>query len=284
MKSPIIFIGMHRSGTSMLGRLLEDLGLFSGVRKDENNEAIFFHKLNQWMMAQCGGRWDMPDALQCFWDNEERLTWVEDYLQQLLESPRFIEFVGIQRFFVSGGIKGLNVPWSWKDPQNTYTLPMWRRIFPNAKVVYIERHGVDVAESLRVRSRKSFNYSTKKYNKYRSITPYLPKKHGFVDSPRCATLEGAFSLWEDYVNQADKVILECPQDMVLKLRYEDFLENPVLNLTRCVDFCELNVSTEKIKALTVGVNDSRAYSYLKDPELIDFAHHKKNALVVRGYR
>ena len=68
-RAPIIFIGMHRSGTSMLGRLLESLGLFAGTRKDPNNEAVFFQQINDWLLTQCGARWDMPGATQYLWEN-----------------------------------------------------------------------------------------------------------------------------------------------------------------------------------------------------------------------
>ena len=41
---PIIIIGMSRSGTGMLAKMLEDLGLFIGKSKDRNNEALFFYR------------------------------------------------------------------------------------------------------------------------------------------------------------------------------------------------------------------------------------------------
>ena len=42
--NPIIIIGMHRSGTSMLSKILEDSDIFLGNNKDINNEALFFKK------------------------------------------------------------------------------------------------------------------------------------------------------------------------------------------------------------------------------------------------
>ena len=39
---PIIIIGMHRSGTTLLSKLLEKCGVFMGTKKEENNESIFF--------------------------------------------------------------------------------------------------------------------------------------------------------------------------------------------------------------------------------------------------
>ena len=51
----------------MLGRLLEEIGLFAGTRKDENNEALFFQEINSWLLGQSGARWDEPAALRSSW-------------------------------------------------------------------------------------------------------------------------------------------------------------------------------------------------------------------------
>ncbi|MDA3877727.1 MAG: sulfotransferase [Halothiobacillus sp.] len=284
LNTPVIFIGMHRSGTSMLGRLLENLGLFAGTRQDENSEALFFKQLNKWLMAQCSARWDMPGATHYLWENEELLTWIDDYLRYLLDSPRAIQFLGLRRYLTTSGITRLNMPWGWKDPRNTFTMPMWLRIFPEAKVVYIERHGVDVAQSLRVRSRKGFVNTTRKYRKYRSIVSIRPKHGGFIESPRCASLEGGFSLWQEYTNQATEIMQQLPNHRVLKLRYEQLLVDPVPYLRASAAFCGLDVSNRKIDAMTAGINGSRAYSYLNDPELRDFARDHQVALADRGYK
>jgi hypothetical protein len=39
---PVIILGMHRSGTTMVTKLLEEVGLFVGDRLDENHEAVLF--------------------------------------------------------------------------------------------------------------------------------------------------------------------------------------------------------------------------------------------------
>lgn len=285
MWQPIIFIGMHRSGTSMLGRLLESLGLFVGTRKDQNNEAIFFQRLNEWLMAQCGARWDVPKATQYLWENEELLTCLDDYAQHLLNSPRAIQFLGLRRYLATGGITRLqDIPWGWKDPRNTFTLPFWLRVFPEAKIIYIERHGVDVAQSLRVRSQKRLINTTKKYQRYRSVLFLRPKRGGFIESPRCASLEGGFSLWKEYTDQARQVLRPLPSDRVLKLRYENVLEGPVQYLSKSAEFCGLDVSSKQIEDVVAGINSNRAYSYLGDPELKAFAIKHQDELAPRGYR
>jgi Sulfotransferase family len=283
MRDPIIFIGMHRSGTSMLGQLLDALGLFSGTRKDENNEAVFFRQLNDWLLAQCGGRWDMPQAIGYLWSNEEILAWTEDYVRYLLDSPKAIQFLGVRHYFQAWGITRLYIPWGWKDPRNTFTLPFWLRIFPDAKVVCIERHGVDVAQSLLARNVEMQVYTTQKYSRYKKIVPFCPKRHGFVDSPRCLSLHGGFSLWQEYVDQSRKLIQHFGDDRILKLRYEELLENPVEHLRNCAEFCGLDVSEQKLASVTAGIDGSRAYSFRSDPVLTEFAQEHRAALNDRGY-
>ena len=58
--SPIIICGMHRSGTSLLSRILSDIGIFMGKYQDENNESIYFQRLNRWMMSCIASSWDFP--------------------------------------------------------------------------------------------------------------------------------------------------------------------------------------------------------------------------------
>src|ERR1700712_4793512 len=128
MRAPVIFIGMHRSGTSMLARLLEELGMFFGAVKDENNEALFFQDLNEWLLGQWGGPGPKPAAFnQHFWRSAETVKWTELYIRNLLASPRAIKFLGAR--YAVRGIRGLDTPWGWKDPRNTFTLPLWLRIF-----------------------------------------------------------------------------------------------------------------------------------------------------------
>ena len=42
---PILLSGMHRSGTSMVTKILKDFGLEVGYKLDANNESLFFREL-----------------------------------------------------------------------------------------------------------------------------------------------------------------------------------------------------------------------------------------------
>jgi hypothetical protein len=283
MRDPVIFIGMHRSGTSMLGRLLEELGMFFGARKDENNEALFFQDLNEWLLGQCGARWDTPAAFkEYFWRNDEVIKWTELYIRNLLASPRCIQFLGARRF-VSGGIGSLDTPWGWKDPRNTFTLPVWLRIFPNARVVSIERNGVDVAQSLRAREIKMLEEAPGFYRKNRLAFFLRPRRSGFAHSPRCLVLEDGFSLWEEYTSQAAAMIAQLPADRMLALRYEDVLENPVKWLGESAAFCGLKVSKTQLDSAVKNIKADRAKAYESNAELTNFAAGRSEALSARGY-
>ncbi len=52
-KSPVIIIGMHRTGTSMITKLLEEYGIYFGSLKEHHNEAIFFLKINEKILEIC---------------------------------------------------------------------------------------------------------------------------------------------------------------------------------------------------------------------------------------
>lgn len=283
MRNPVIFIGMHRSGTSMLGRLLEDLGMFFGAQKDENNEALFFQDLNEWLLSQCGGRWDNPAPFnEFFWRNDEAIKWTEVYLRNLLSSPRVIQFLGLWRS-LSGGMNGLDGAWGWKDPRNTFTLPMWLRIFPNAKVVSIERNGVDVAQSLYAREIRILADAPRFYQRYRAVFFMHLRRSGFAHSPRCLSLDDAFSLWEEYTAQSDDVIATLPRERVLTLRYEEVLSDPVKWLTQAAAFCDLEASSARIEAAVKSIRADRALAHESSPELKSFAARHADILAARGY-
>jgi hypothetical protein len=282
MRDPVIFIGMHRSGTSMLGRLLEELGMFFGAYKDENNEALFFQDLNEWLLGQCGGRWDNPAPFNnYFWRNGEAVKWTELYIRNLLASPRFIQFLGAR--FALRGIGGLSMPWGWKDPRNTFTAPIWLRMFPNAKVVSIERNGVDVAQSLRAREIKILEDASRFYRKNRVAFFLRPRRSGFAHSPRCLALEDGFSLWQEYTSQADAVMAQLPAGRSLALRYEDVLNNPLRWLGETAAFCGMEVSRMQLENAVKNIRFDRATAYEADVELTSFAATRADALSARGY-
>lgn len=284
MKNPVIFIGMHRAGTSMTGRLLERLGLNVGAQKENNNEAMFFLEINNWLLRQGGASWDNPEAIHYLWQQEnEILEITEEYVKNLMRSPRAIKFLGLRRYLNLRDITMLNELWGWKDPRNTFTLPFWLRIFPEAKIVYIERHGVDVAQSLRTRAKEGVKLSSNMYRKYKDFIWLRPKKSGFINSPRCVELQGGLSLWEEYMQEARNLLSVIPDTRVLRLRYEEVLTSPVEHLKQAAEFCGLDVKQSELEFVCKGINANRAYAYINDKQLKEFAHANNAVLTEFGY-
>lgn len=61
--APIIIVGMHRSGTGLLVRLLERCGVFMGDKQTRNGESKFFQTLNRQMLDSFGCSWRCVDFL-----------------------------------------------------------------------------------------------------------------------------------------------------------------------------------------------------------------------------
>lgn len=260
---PIIVIGMHRSGTGMMTRALESLGLFVGRDKDENHESTFFQGINEWLLRQCGGSWDNPQPISHLLRNAEIRERTTDYIRRvLLASPRSVSFLGWGRYVFYRNIARLKIPWGWKDPRNTFTLPLWLDLFPEARVVHIRRHGVDVANSL-VKRGRSKTLAQKVYNRSLTLHWFRAKKGAFVMSPRCDSVRGAYSLWEEYLAQADKHVFAL-QERAFELSFEDLIAQPHRVIPDLCRFCGLRADDLVMKRVAEGFNRDRAFAFRRD--------------------
>lgn len=250
---PVIIIGMHRSGTSLLSRMLEGLGLFLGKRKDENNEAVFFQSINEWLLRQAGGAWDNPAPIRYLFDSSEITDKTTDYIRRhLLTSPRSACYAGWFNYLRYGRLAPLSRPWGWKDPRNTFTLPIWLKIFPETKIIHLHRSGMDVALSLRRRGRREFRLQ----RWYRNI-PLLhwirPKRGGFVHSVRCDHLDAALTLWNEYMEEGNRHVAML-KDRAFDMSFETLVREPVPNLAALAKFCDLPVNMAAIEHTSQQIN------------------------------
>lgn len=280
--APIIILGMHRSGTSMITHMLESLGLFVGHEQEENSEAIFFLKLNNWLLKQTGGAWDNPQPFHYLLAFPRLRELSRDYLTLSLSTPRIISYLGWRHYIRSRKPERLPVPWGWKDPRNTYTLPIWLDLFPNAKIIHIYRHGVDVSQSLVKRQKQRLAAGEARYERRRFLYHVVHKRGGFTHSARCYSLEHAFSLWEDYVHEAQQHVATLG-DRALEVKYEDFLDDAPTHLAKLARFCQLEVSEEYVHEVAQNVQPSRSQAYANDPELRAFAGSVRERLKRYGY-
>lgn len=282
---PVIIIGMHRSGTSLLTDILERLGLFMGWRQNQNQEALFFYHLNNWLLRQSGGAWDQPELFDRVLNDEIVRPLFCDFLCYVLKTPRAVSFLGWPQYLRYRSVANLDFPWGWKDPRNTFTLPIWLELFPDAKVIHIYRNGVDVANSLRVRSQAGLKH----FQRWRNLERRLAFSWWNQLSPklyvRNFTLEDGFALWETYTRRADKHIAGWHPDRTRVIQYEYFLANPAATLQDICDFVGIAANSAQIQNASVGINASRARAYENDAELRHFYDTVKDSpqMVRYGY-
>ncbi len=271
-RPPVIVAGPPRSGTTLVVRLLEQLGLFTGVRRDPNLESYFFLRRNEWVLRRLGGAWDRPgparERLQQGTDLEDVCT----VLERELGSLRFAGFSGLASMVLGRGTRTDARPWGWKDPRNTFTFDAWARLFPEARLILLERNGVDVAQSLLSReqaarqdgesaaSRRSEPSGDRLLRWSEPLEPYV------VHSHRCGSWEGAFELWEEYA-EAGRALYESYAGPKLRVRFETLLAEPLATLEGLAEFCGLAAAEHELRAVSQVMERDRSSSFLRDPAL-----------------
>lgn len=261
--APLIVLGMHRSGTTMLAELLDRLGLFVGHELETNHEALYFLEVNGELFRRCNATWDQPRPVARFLEQRDAVDLTRRCVESDLRSKNVRAFVGWKRYWRQGGIDGLDEPWGFKDPRTVFTLPLWLELFPRAKIAYVVRNGVDVANSLLARERKRLAHQKEVFERRfarRSPEERLTRA-AYRGSTRCLSFEGAFSLWEEYVERGEAV-LEGVQAPVWRARYEDFCAKPRAMLAELASFAELAEHRDgdlELAAATVDATRSNAF-------------------------
>jgi hypothetical protein len=269
----------------MICKALESMGLFVGYRKDVNHEAQFFLRLNDWMMVQSGGAWDYPAPAIAMLEDDVIRSALRDYALKLLSSPRFASYLGVKNVLLGRGANNMPVPWGWKDPRNTFLLPIWGEIFPDAKYIHVMRHGCDVADSLKARSDRTKPtlpyHLNRRYSKFLPLPPRRRPVARWI-SARISTHAGALSLWSEYMDQATQME-EIYKSRTFSLRYEEFLEEPLSFLPKLASFVSLPPREELNQEIANTIDSSRAYSYRKSEELNRLEKESRTTLARHGY-
>jgi hypothetical protein len=140
-------VGMHRSGTSAVARVINLLGVPLGDPADlieaelasnpaghwESNALMAF---NDRLLSVLGGSWSSPPQFPKHWERETEV--------RRLSSEALETFANVYT----------DQTWAWKDPRLCLTLPFWRSVLPaRTAAIMVVRHPLEVARSLEARNR-----------------------------------------------------------------------------------------------------------------------------------
>ncbi|MHC4892879.1 MAG: sulfotransferase [Planctomycetota bacterium] len=276
-RPPVIVAGAHRSGTTLVVRLLERLGVFMGAAQEPNGEPYFFTRLNEWVLRRASGAWDRPQPAVEFLSDPHVAENARALLERRVHSASFAEFTGLRRYLQTLGARRNIGPWGWKDPRNTITFDLWCRIFPGASLLLIERNGIDAAQSLVVRQQRARERAGD--DMHLEMSP-MPRAWGqlwrrkdrlqpyVTFSARCREWRDAFGLWEEYV-RGGRRIHAAHQGPKHRIRYESLLEDPVVELTRLVDFLQLSVPYSQVETLASEIRSDRRCAFQHDTDLME---------------
>lgn len=141
----ICVLGMHRSGTSVVARLLNLLGVYLGpeeclVRPGfDNLKGFWEHQqiidLNDEILKKFGGHHLAAPILPDAWEKSLELDLLKSRARAI-----------ISRDFGSSDL------WGWKDPRTCLTLPFWQQLLPKMHYIICLRNPIDVAQSLEKRN------------------------------------------------------------------------------------------------------------------------------------
>lgn len=175
----ICIVGMHRSGTSMIARLLHQCGLYLGpperlLKADATNplghfEHRGFLDIDRKLLKHFGATWHEPPEPESGWHTDAKLEGLRLEAKALATT-----FAG-------------RSPWGWKEPRASLFLPFWKEAIPNMRFVICIRNPLEVARSLQTRNNIPVQKGASLW--YRYVRTSLEDTEG---SPR------VFSFFEDF--------------------------------------------------------------------------------------
>lgn len=260
LKPPILLIGNVRSGTSMMARLF-----------DAHPEVVGWPEPRTvWTYADPARRHDRFDA-------DDATPRVKRWIRG--------RFLAYQRRH--GGLRVME-----KTPSNVLRVPYVHAVFPESKLLYLIR------EPLAYLSSSDLKWNRRKFRPRRILqrlretplsqlhhslarhlhelwqtkvlrtpkTPWGPRYPGIhADLERLSLEEVIAKQWVACSRTADEDLDRLPDERVLRLRYEDFVADPVPHFRRVLDHFDLEMTAEIERLLRETIDPGRQHKWRRLP-------------------
>jgi hypothetical protein len=155
---PLLVVGMHRSGTSLIAGMLTALGVCldpamppppegapfdppsDKLRSDGYCEAEAFRLLDERILDSAGAAWHEIAPFLAVRDDPR---FMERSVRTMLRATHGALASG----FLDLAPHPLHA-WGWKDPRTSLLLPYWLQLFPDARILHVRRDPARVVDSL----------------------------------------------------------------------------------------------------------------------------------------
>ena len=252
LRPPILLFGNFRSGTSVVQRAV-------AVHPDV---VAWYEPNSLWLYADPGREHDV-------FDERDATDRVKRYIRR-----RFLRY---QRDH--GGAVVLE-----KSPHNVLRIPYVRAILPEASVLYLVRDPFSFISSVELKWQRPVTTSgalrrlretpwhqvhhyaakygrqqfAKKVRRARYLPAWGPRYPGIQEDLRSTDLLTVIARqWAEGSRRAEQALAELDEGTVLRLRYEDFVADPVADLERIAAHCGLEVTDEMAAVARADVAPDR---------------------------
>lgn len=247
---PIFIIGTGRSGTTILGTLLsihEDVGFLSEPKAVWHAVHSGEDVSGNYTLGPARYRLSEEDASQEVVDRAHRLF---GFYLTMVKANRIID----------------------KNPELVFRIPFVKKIFPDAKFIFLVRNGWDTVKSIvnySVRDGKNVNGEIHDWwgvnnRKWRimldelvandkDLSSELQTIQSFTSHKDMATVE-----WIVTMKEGLKNLNEYPNTVMLQ-RYEDFATYPRINLEKMLSFCDLDAYDDLLSYAELRLHEAPKY-------------------------
>jgi hypothetical protein len=194
---------MPGSGMGLVSRLLGGIGLDLGPASDTfppgPNGNGRFTLVNGEILRAVGAVWSSTPPRGTDWGGDPQL----EALRR--STARHVDALA------------LSEPWGWADPRNSLTLPFWRELFPDLRLLVAVRHPCEVAGA-------------------------LVKSSGISS-------EEALDLWEEYYG----TVFELCDEASFVTHYDSYRRDPTAELDRVARALGLGASRVAVASTAAGL-------------------------------
>lgn len=255
----LIVLGMHRSGTSAVTRVLNMMGAYFGPEGaftdtgfGEYNEKGFWERKDVRELNQ-----QILDGLKCDWDRVAKFD-----LDRL---PRMVKLTFERRAKLLVLNLDAHRPWVVKDPRMCLCFGLWRPLLELPVIVYVVRNPIQIAQSLERRNQFPLQLGLALWEKYNLAAlassaqlPHVVVSHEDLMRDPAATVQ---KLHED-LTRLDVAPLRLPSDSEIR----SFIDPKLQHASGDEALFRETANPEQI-ALFESLRDGSAFQQSKLPEL-----------------